>query len=277
MAANSSPKDIAILTGSLDDLACIMMGVRERVIRMAARISDTPVDEALEVLVRKRIQTITPVDTLRVPAVTHRESPVYSSPPVPPTAAATPTRGKVPFFQNEMKISRLDAMRTWDPAVHCHARKRMGFCGKKQVKSDDAGDVSSPSRLCKQCGGIYAKYKAQISSGWRGFVTDPFLRDTNSKEYDSVKKTAEGNTYVTKEGIRVMCKWKHAKYYWAYYDESTGMVYYDNRTGTAIKKLPVDWDRGHPNDQSDPITSCSPDEIIDLREHLSAKGWVTEE
>jgi hypothetical protein len=44
----------------------------------------------------------------------------------------------------------------------------------------------------------------------------------------------------------------------------------------AITKLPVDWERGHPHDQSDPIMGCTKDEIIDLRTHLNERGFKLE-
>jgi hypothetical protein len=249
-----------------------MMGIREKVIRMASKIASVPVDDAIETLIRKRTMSVTPVDTLSVPAVVRPSTSMYSAPPAPPTTAVTSSRSKVQYFQNGMRIPRLEAMREWDPSTHCHGRKRIGFCGRKQV-TDGGTDVLP---LCKQCQGIYAKHKAGIPGGWRGFVTEPFLRSMNPKEYDSVKKTGEGNTYVNSEGVRVMCKWRYSRYYWPYYHASFGMVYYDMRSGKAIKKLPVDWDRGHPNDQNDPICACSPSDIIDLSDHLSECGWVSE-
>lgn len=273
MAASTTVStDFPVIAGSLDDLSCMMMGVRERVIRMAAKIAHVPVDDALEVLIRKKTIPVTPTDSLLVPAVVQPTTSLYTPPPAPPTTATTSTRSKVQYFQNGMNIPRLEAMRVWDPSTHCHGRKRIGFCGRK-IASLGEGDTTP---LCKQCRGIYEKHKAGIAGGWRGFVTEPFIRDMNPKEYDAVKKSGEGNTYVNKDGVRVMCKWYYSRYYWPYYHESLGMVYYDMRSGKAIKKLPVDWDRGHPDDQSDPICLCNPDEILDLSDHLSERGWVSE-
>ena len=272
MASTSSVQSFPVISGSLDDLSCIMMGIREKVIRMAAKISSVPVDDAIEKLIRKKTMMVVPTETLLVPAVVHPVKSIYSPSPPPPTSAVTSSRSKVPYFQNGMNIPRLDAMRLWDPSTHCHARKRMGFCGRKQPSTNN----KDTPPLCKQCQGIYAKHKAGIPGGWRGFVTEPFLRSMNPKEYDSVKKSGEGNTYMTTDGVRVMCKWRYARYYWPYYHTSVGMVYYDMRSGKAIKKLPVDWDRGHPEDQSDPICICESSDIIDIHEHLSARGWVTE-
>lgn len=271
-AASATTKEFPVLAGSLDDLSCMMMGIRERVIRMAAKISSVPVDEALEVLIRRKTIPVTPTDTLLVPAVVHPMVPMYAPPPAPPTTATTSCRSKVQYFQNGMRIPRLESMRVWDPSTHCHGRKRIGFCGRKIAPIDE----EDRTPLCKQCRGIYAKHKAGIPGGWRGFVTEPFIRSMNPKEYDAVKKTGEGNTYVNTDGVRVMCKWYYSRYYWPYYHESVGMVYYDMRSGQAIKKLPVDWDRGHPSDQTDPIRLCDSSEILDLRDHLSEQGWDQE-
>lgn len=268
----SEPLTFPVLSGSLEDLSYIMLGIREKVIRMSAKISKIPIDDAIEKLIHNKTAKVVSVDKMIVPSVQQSKSSIYTPPPVPPTTARTSTKSKTPYFQNGMTISRLEAMRVWNPSTYCHGRKRIGFCGRKQVKTDD---TDSPP-LCKQCKGIYDKFKANIQGGWRGFVTEPFLRKINPKEFDAVKKMGEGNTYINSDGDRVMCKWKYAKYYWPYYHETVGMVYYDIRSGMAITKLPVDWERGHPHDQSDPIMGCTKDEIIDLRTHLNERGFKLE-
>lgn len=265
-----------ILAGALDDLSVILSAIRENVIRKAARIARIPVDAALDTLLHKKTTPVLPTTSLRVPAITLPSRPLYVPPSVstsaPMNTSTTGTKSrKIPYFENGMDIPRLNTMREWDPLVHCHRRTRMGFCSRKAC-GGDSESIESP-RLCKQCQGIYKKHSAGISSGWRGTITEPFLPDTNPKEYATVSKRAEGNTYMTHDGQKVMCCWYYARYYWSYYHTIHGMLFYDNRSGMAIKKLPVDWDRGTPKSQQDPILGCSEEDIIDLREHLTSQGW----
>jgi hypothetical protein len=271
MASSEGATSFPVISGSLDDLSCIMMGIREKVIRMAAKISSVPVDDALEKLIHRKMISVVPTDTLVVPAVVRPTSTIYTPAPSSCVSGSTPSKTKMPFFENGMSIPNLDKMLTWDPSIHCHARKVMGLCTRKQVVHEDG------LPMCTQCRGIYERHKPGKYTGWRGFVTEPFLRDMNPKKYDEIQKTAGGNSFKNAEGIRVMCKWYHTRYYWPYYHSSVGVVYYDIRSGMAIKKHPVDWDRGHPRDQCDPISLCDSSEIIDLKEHLNTYGWTIQE
>jgi len=273
----------AVLQDSMEDLSIIVKHYRKQLLlRIADKLGMS--QKGLLDKYGSRPIEIPIAKSLLIPGISYTDTkdtniytPIKDITVTKKTTNTNNSSTKFEYFRKDHNIPELTKIPSWNPDIHCHHRTKLGFCLRNQLTKEEYHLEEPYKPICKHCLHVYIKHCKGIQSsrgGWRGLVTEPFTKDINEGAYEHLTKHAETDLLKTIDGDKVRCTWKYTKYYRSFWSKETGMVYYDDRTGFATKKLICDWDRGHVADQTDPIKSHDSDNTVDLIDTLLELGWT---